>query len=318
MEEWDAIVIGGGGAGLAAALTLARAVRRTLVIDGGRQRNLFAAHSHGILGFDGSAPAKLIELGREELAGFGAEFRDDTVTSAAKDGRWFAVETAGGQQLRARQLVVATGVTDELPHVPGVTEHWGKEVVVCPYCDGWEVRGRRIGILATGAKSISQAHLLRQWSDQVVFFANDAVTLSESDELEFAARGIPVEPEAVLGIEVAPESGLTVRMRGRAELHCDVIFTAPRPVPNDAVLRQLGARTVSTPAGLFVSVEPTGATSVAGLWAAGNVVDPSLKVSTAVGNGMATGTHVNEALVRADVADAVAAASSPAPSQGEA
>jgi thioredoxin reductase len=299
-ESWDVVVIGGGGAGLSAALTLTRALRRTLLLDAGYQRNRLAEHSHGVLGLDGTAPSRFVETGRAEVLAFGGEIRDDVVVTAERDDDGFVLSTARDGWIRCRQLVVATGVRDEIPRVPGLAEHWGRQVVICPYCDGWELRGQRIGILATGAKSVSQAQLVRQWSENIVFFDNNAVALDSAVRAEFDARGITVVEGAVSSVEGAVDGALSL-VGPAGEHRLDALFVAPKAVPRDALLRALGARTTDTAAGAFVAVDATGATSVPGLWAAGNVVDPSLKIATAVGNGMATATHVNESLVRADV-----------------
>jgi thioredoxin reductase len=303
---WDAIVVGGGSAGLAAGLTLARAVRRTLVIDAGSPRNEAAPHSHGVIGFDGLAPSRMLQIGVEEVRRFGGEIRRDEVVSAGRAGDEFVLETAHGDSLLTRQLIVATGVRDHLPDVAGMESLWGTRVVICPYCDGWEWRGSRIGILGTGAKSVFQTHLLRQWSDRVTLFTNGMVEPVATDREELGARAIDVVEAPVSEVARSEDGALVVRTeQGSHEV--DVIFTAPRAVPNDGILRALGAATVDTPGGSFVSVDARGATSVDGLWAAGNVVDSSLKVQTAAGYGMATATHVNERLVRLDVDDALAA-----------
>jgi thioredoxin reductase len=298
MEKWDAIVVGGGSAGLACALTLTRAVRRTLVIDGGRQRNRSAPHSHGVLGFDGTSPAHLLELGREEIARFGGRVATDTVVGAERTDGGFVLATEDGREHRTRQLILATGVTDELPAVPGVAELWGRRVVICPYCDGWEARDSRVGILGTGAKSILQAQLLRQWSADVVVFTDGRVPLSDADSAALDARGIVVVDQGVTGIEES-ETGSLLVGTGTGRWERDIVFTAPRAVANDSLLRELGV-------GGGAALEPTGATGVPGLWAVGNVVDPTLKVQAAAGHGMTVGTHVNEALVLADIAAALA------------
>lgn len=308
---WDAVVVGGGSAGLAAGLTLARAVRRTLVLDGGSPRNRSAPHSHGVLGFDGVAPSRMLEAGIDDIRRFGGEVRTADVVSASRADESFVLETAGGERIRTRQLVVATGVRDEIPAVPGVSALWGTRVVICPYCDGWEWRGRRVGILGTGEKSVFQSQLLRQWSDSVTLFANRAAVPSATDAAELAARGIDVVADPVVDVALAKDV-LTVRTdAGAREL--DVLFTAPRAVPNDDVLRALGAARTETPGGSFVAIDSRGATSVDGLWAAGNVVNASLKVQTAAGNGMDTATHVNERLVRLDIEAALAAATTSTP-----
>jgi thioredoxin reductase len=298
--EWDAVIAGGGSAGLAAALTLSRALRRTLVIDGGRQRNAAAAHSHGVPGFDGDSPRSMLERVRAEIVRFGGEIRDDEVVSATRRDDLVELRTASGARLDSRTVIVATGVVDELPAVPGVSELWGSAVVICPYCDGWEVRGKRIAILGTGPKSIHQANLLRQWSDAVTVFTNAVVHPTGVELAEFAARGIRTVDGVVKRIDRAGDGVVLETSAGTTEF--DIVFTAPRAIPEDRLLAELGAEFVDTPVGRFARVDARGATSTAGVWAVGNVVNPSLKVATAAGNGMDVGTHVNEALVRADIA----------------
>lgn len=306
-NAFDVVVLGAGPAGLAAALTLLRARRRTLVLDSGQARNRFAPHSHGVLGFDGAPPSALLDAGRADVARYGGEVRDDPGASAEQDGDGFRIRTASGATVTALRLVVATGVRDELPPVPGLPEQWGRGVVVCPYCDGWESRDSRIGVLATGAKSLGQTHLVRQWSGDVVLLTNDALEVSEHDRDALRARGVEVRDGAVERIEQADGRLTGARVAGEP-VPLDRIFTSPHPVPNDAVLRSLGAAMVERGGVETVEVDRTGATSVPGVWAAGNVAHPSEKVQTAAGDGMAVATFVNESLVAADVARAVRSA----------
>ena len=302
--DWDAVVIGAGSAGLAAALTLTRARRRTLVLDTGEQRNRFAAHSHGVLGSDGEDPAALVTNGRAEVIRYGAVLLDGRATGAHQDGDRFTVTTSAGQDHTARCLVVATGVRDELPEVPGLAPQWGTGVVVCPYCDGWESRDQRIGVLGTGPRSVAQAQLVRQWSADIVLLTNTTTPLSEDDRAALSARGIAIRDGTV--DEICASGGTLTGVRVDGEhLPLDRVFTTPRPVPHDEVLRQLGARTAARPHGDLVVTTGRGATSVTGVWAAGNVVDPSLKVPTAAGDGMAAGAEANEFLVRADITAAL-------------
>ncbi|MDO9395114.1 MAG: FAD-dependent oxidoreductase, partial [Herbiconiux sp.] len=166
-EPWDVIIIGGGAAGLNAALVLARARRRVVVVDAGLPRNRFAAHMHGFLTRDGLSPRELLELGRAEVLGYGATILEGTAVRAEGEAGAFTVTVDDGRALAGRRLLVATGLRDELPDIPGLAEQWGRGAVACPYCDGWEVRDTRIGVLATGPLSGHQAALVRQWSADV-------------------------------------------------------------------------------------------------------------------------------------------------------
>ncbi len=185
---YDVVVVGGGAAGLSAALVLGRARRRVVVVDAGSPRNAPAAHMQGFLSRDGMPPAELLAAGRAEVGGYGVELIEDRAVGIEAG---FVVRLAGGQILQARRVLVATGSRDELPDLPGVRERWGRDLLHCPYCHGWEVRDQPIAVLGTNPGSVQHALLVRQWSDDVVFFAN---TLAPSpDELErLRARGVRV------------------------------------------------------------------------------------------------------------------------------
>lgn len=300
-------MVGGGSAGLAASLTLARSLRRTLLFDGGKPRNRRGVHSHGVLGYDGTTSAESLDRGRAEFLRFGGEFFAEGVTSARRIDGGFDITTASNLRLRTRQLIIATGVVDEKPTIAGVADLWGRKVVVCPYCDGWEVRGSRIGVLGTGSRSIFQAHLLRQWSDDIVLFTNDRVAISDAEGATLDACQIQIVHGVVSSIQQNLDNSVAVGI-GASERTRDVVFTAPRAIANDHLLRQLNAQSSDAPTGSFVTVDRFGATSVPGLWAIGNVVDPTLKVQAASGSGMTAGTRVNEALMQSDIAASVAAA----------
>ncbi|GGF32947.1 NAD(P)/FAD-dependent oxidoreductase [Subtercola lobariae] len=322
MEQFDVVVSGAGAAGLAAGLTLARALRSVVVFDGGPTRNAQADHSHGILGLDGASPAVLTGTARAEVERFGGTIRPGRAANAVADSAGlFVVTTDDGQEVRSRQILVASGVRDEMSEVPGVRELWGDRVVICPYCDGWEARGSSIAILGTGPKSISQAHLLRQWSDHVTLFTNDSVTPTAEDAARLERRGIRVVDGAVteirradvgdrvgagveLSVGVEQSAGVEFLVGGRVWAH-HIVFTSPRPIPDNRILDSLHADMMHTAAGIFPRVDSIGATSISGVWVAGNAANPSLKYSTALGAGMDTATHINEALVEADVATAM-------------
>src|SRR5689334_20139967 len=175
MSEHDVVVVGGGAAGLSAALVLARARRRVAVVDAGEPRNAPAAHMQGFLGSDGMPPRELLAAGRREVTSYGGDLIDGRVTriepSPSEDGNLlFEVVLDDHPRLRARRLIVTTGLRDEIPDVPGVRERWGRDVLHCPYCHGHEVRDQPLGVLGGSAEAVTHAHLVRQWSDDVVFF----------------------------------------------------------------------------------------------------------------------------------------------------
>jgi thioredoxin reductase len=322
-HEWDAVVVGGGAAGSSAALMLARARRSVLVVDAGQPRNAVAAHMHGVLGHDGKPPRQLIAEGRREIEGYGGVVVDGRVERiealAGESVPRFRVGLDGGDAVSARRVILATGLADVLPEVPGLAAHWGAGVVVCPYCDGWEVRDRRIGVLATGPGSLHHVQMLRQWSADIAFLvaggtadgaplAIDAATRAGLD-----ARGIRIEEAAV--VRVLGERGALegVEIADGRILPLDSLFAMPGVAPRDAFARELGAATEETPWGPFVAADPMGRTSVPGLLIAGNASSGSANVPVAMAAGTMAGAMANADMVTEDVAAAVAAARAAGP-----
>ncbi|MBN8883453.1 MAG: NAD(P)/FAD-dependent oxidoreductase [Salana multivorans] len=299
---WDAIVIGGGAAGLSAALLLGRARRRVLVVDAGSPRNRFADHMHGVLGNEGTPPADLLLRGRSEVADYGVELRDGAVETVRDEGTRLAVTLADGGVELARALVVATGLTDELPDLPGLAERWGTSVLHCPYCHGWEVRDERIGILATSPMALHQARLVRQWSDRVTLLAGALGPLDPGEEARLRSRGVEVVAEPVVEVLGDGPRVTGVRTADGRVVELDAIFTAGAPRPHDAFLADLRLARADLPFGLgsFLAVDPTGRTSHERVWAVGNVVNPMANVPMAIGAGAFTGGAVNGALVEED------------------
>jgi thioredoxin reductase len=307
-ESWDVIIVGAGSGGLSAALMLGRARRRVLVIDGGAPRNGVAAHMHGVLGRDGWSPLDLVATGRAEVERYGVVVTPGEVVSAEQVESGFAIELGSGERHFASRMLIATGLRDELPEIPGLAEQWGSGAVVCPYCDGWEVRDRRIAVLATGPMSTHQAQMLRQWSPEVTFFTN-ARELTDADTAPLVARGIAVERRAVTAVSADADGRLRgIRLANGDTVAVDSIFLHPRVVPNDALLRGLGAATTDGFGGApWVEVDATGRTSVPTLWAVGNVVNPSASVPVASGAGNVAGATINADLIEEEIRDAVAA-----------
>lgn len=308
-ENWDAIIIGGGAAGLSAAQALGRSLRRTLVIDSGQPRNRFASHVHNVLGHDGRAPSELLALGRGEAERYGVEFRAGAVTSARDAGAVIELELDGGELARARGVVLATGVADELPEIEGLAAHWGSSVLHCPYCHGWEVRGQRIGVIATSPMSLYQVQLVRQLSDSVVWLANGLEVLDREAEHRLRARNIEVVPDAVERVLSDNANGgrlSGVRTVAGQELALDAIFTAGTPRPRDEMLAGLALSRGAGPMGETLAVDATGRTSHPRVWAVGNVVAPAAAVPQAMAAGVTAGAALNYALVEEDFDLAIA------------
>ncbi|MCW3159479.1 NAD(P)/FAD-dependent oxidoreductase [Micropruina sonneratiae] len=320
-ETADVVVIGGGAAGLNGALMLARSRRRVVVIDSGTPRNAPAAGVHGLLALDGTAPAALYRTGRAEVRSYGGGLVDGVVRSAQAvepgdggDPR-FAVELEDGRSVVARRLLIATGVTDLLPDVPGLARHWGGAVVHCPYCHGWEVRDQPIGVLATSPMAVHQALLFRQLTDDLVFFAG-GLELDEATRKRFAALAIEVVDTPVAEVVTGAGGGLAgVRLVDGSHVARTALAVASRLEPRLEGLAALGLPVADLPAGMgrHVPSQLAGTTTVPGVRVAGNVTDPTAQVGASAATGALAGAHLNAELVMAD-ADAAVAASSPLPS----
>ena len=288
-ENYDAVVVGGGAGGLTAALVLARARLRIAVVDSGAPRNAPADAMHGFLSRDGMSPAALLAEGREELAGYGVDLVEDRVE---RIDHGFDVRLTSGRTLVARQVVVATGLRDELPAIPGVRERWGRDVLFCPFCHAYEVRDEPFAVLGTQPTSVDHALLLRQWSDDIVFFpCNAELTDDERDRL--SAGGVKIAGGKVKRLVVADDQLRGIELEDGQILPRSAVFLAPNMVPHDALLTGLGCATENG----WVRVDKSGRTSIPGVWAVGNVVDPRANVVISAGAGAAAAIAVVHDLV---------------------
>ena len=302
MSEYDVAVIGGGAAGLSAALVLTRARRAVVVVDAGEPRNAPAAHMQGFLSRDGMPPAELVSAGRAEVAGYGGRLLDGTVVDVTVRGAGgFELKVSDGSSVSARRVLVTTGLRDELPDLPGVRERWGRDLLHCPYCHGHEVRDQRIGVLGGTPDAVQHALLLRQWSGDVVFFAHTG-TLTPADREQLVARAVGIVEGAVAQLVVHDDRLQGVELDDGRIIHRDAIFIRPPAIPRSDLLTRLGC--ASNESG-WVIADPTGRTTVSGVWVAGNAVNPRAQVITAAGEGSAAAIAINADLVDEDVRTAV-------------
>lgn len=304
-SSWDTLVIGGGAAGLSAALMLGRSQRRVLVVDAGEQRNLRADHMHGVLGQEGVPPAELIARGREEVRRYGVELLDGAVTGITESGEGLVVHLADGGERQTRSVVVATGLVDEFPDVPGLAERWGSTVLQCPYCHGWEFRDTHLGVLVTSDDGLHQAEVVRQWSSQVTVFTA-GTALEPEAERRLRARGIQIMPGDVVGLGEDP-GAVCVQLDDGREVVVDALFTTSNLHTRDRFLDDVEMDRTETSHGALLTVDAAGQTTHERIWAAGNVVNAVSTVAVAIGEGATVGAAVNNALVEWDVDDAVAA-----------
>ncbi len=305
--QWDVIVVGGGAAGLSGALTLARARRSVLVVDAGEQRNLPASGVHGFLTRDGLPPAELVALGRAEVERYGGTVLDGRVAELTGTAGAFTARLEDGRTLRARRLLVTTGLVDELPDVPGLRELWGSGVVHCPYCHGWEVRDEPIGVLGTGPLSVHVAQLFRQWSEDVTLFLHTGPQPSEEEAAALAARGIPTVEGEVTALEADGDGLQGVRLASGEVVPRRVLVVTTTLEARAGLLAGLGL----TPAehamgvGRRIEADPLGRTAVPGLWVAGNVTDLMAWVTVAAAAGLMAGAGINNDLVAEETQAAV-------------
>lgn len=303
-ETHDVVVVGGGAAGLAAAKVLLRSRRSVLVLDTREPRNGPADGVHNLLGLEGIGPHELQARGRAEVAAYGGTVSDARATTARREGDRFVVGVEGGAEVVARRLLVTSGLLDELPALPGVRERWGSTVLHCPFCHGWEVRGRRIGVLATGPNAAHQALMFAELSDDVVLLTHEAPPDATSREL-LAAAGVRVLDAAVVGLEGEPLDG--ARLADGAFLPLDALVVAPYMRAESVVLDALGITAVAHPSGMgeHYPSEAPGRTTVPGLWVAGNVGDVTAQVSGAAATGVLAGAAIHGELLQADLAQRV-------------
>ena len=307
---YDVVVVGGGAAGLSGALTLGRARRSVLVVDGGEPRNAPASGVHGFLTRDGTNPSELLRAGRAEVRRYGVRVLDGRIDSAFPvDGGGFAMGLEDGRQVGARRLLVTTGLVDELPDVPGVRERWGRDVLHCPYYHGWEVRDWPIGVLALNSWAAHQALLFRQWSADVTLFLHTAPRPTDEEADKLAARAIAVVEGEVACLEVVEDRLAGVRMGGGEVVALRALAVMPRVVARTEAFKGLGLETTGHPSGLgeHVEADATGLTAVPGVWVAGNVADLAAKVVGAAEAGVRAGAAINADLIAEDTDRAVTA-----------
>lgn len=303
----DVLIVGGGAAGLSAALVLSRARRSVVVVDAGHPRNAPAAHMHGFLGSDGLPPADLLAAGRREILGYGANLVPGTVTGITcgeteTAAPRFGATLSGGMAIAARRILVSTGLRDDVPDIPGLKERWGRDVLHCPYCHGFEVRDQPLGVIGGASEAIVHAQIIRQWSDDVVYFAN-GTTVGDPDRERFQARDIAVVDGLITELVIEHDQLTGVRLTSGEVVPRAAVFVRPRFVPNAGLLAGLGCESDGNG---WTTIDQTGRTSVPGVWAAGNAVNPRAQVITAAGEGSAAGIAINNDLVEEDVATALA------------
>ena len=293
----DAIIVGGSYAGLSAALQLARARRRILVIDGGSRRNRFAETAHGFLTQDGRAPGAIVAEARAQLLAYpSVEWLDARAERAEKTEGGFAVVLGKGDRFEARRLVLATGVVDELPELPGLAERWGKSVFHCPYCHGYELDNGRIGVLAVSALSMHHALMLPDWGP-TTFFLNGAFTPDAEQAEQLRKRCVTVETERIARIS---GDHADIELRDGRVIALSGLFTVTRTKASAPFAEQLGCVMEDEPLGRFIRTDASKETTVPGVFACGDAALAAGSVAHAVGDGATAGVGAHGSLLFQD------------------
>ncbi|MFJ2684397.1 NAD(P)/FAD-dependent oxidoreductase [Pseudomonas sp. NPDC087342] len=291
---YDVIIVGGSYSGISAGLQLARARRKVLVIDAGQRRNRFAHSSHGFLGQDGRNPGTIASEARAQLQAYPTvEWLSQSAIQARSDDGRYVITAVNGEQFAARHLILATGVVDELPEVPGLSERWGQRVFHCPYCHGYELDGGPIGVLAASPMAIHQALMLPDWGPTTLFL-NEILEPDVDQLAKLARRGVAVEREPVLSVggeqaDVTLASGRVIKLAG--------LFTQPRTRMGSPLAAQLGCEFEAGPTGEFIKVDAMRQTSVPGVFACGDAAIAAGNVAIAVGDGARTGGAAHQSLI---------------------
>ncbi|HET9441057.1 MAG TPA: NAD(P)/FAD-dependent oxidoreductase [Longimicrobiales bacterium] len=294
----DVVIVGGGAAGLSAALVLGRARRQTLVIDAGHPRNEPSPAAHSFFTRDGTSPAELLRVARVQLDPYSSvELRSGRALSAVPVAGGFSVRMEDGVEVSARRLLLAIGVRDQLPQIPGVAESWGRGVLHCPYCHGWEIRDERIALYASPAQIVEFAPILLQWSRDLLVCTDDG-ELAAAERATLTRLGVHIIDAALQRVNSDGEFQRMVFADGHVE-QCRALFIRPSQSVTNGIAEQLGCERTDKD---LIAIDADGRTSVAGVYAAGDAVSPMQQIVIAAASGATAAMHINRDLVQADVA----------------
>ncbi|EPL3463763.1 TPA: NAD(P)/FAD-dependent oxidoreductase [Enterobacter ludwigii] len=294
----DVIIIGGSFAGLAAALQLGRARRKVTVLDTGRQRNRFAARSHGVFGHDHKPPQDILAEARQQLARYPTiklvNARAESVSGTIDD---FCVVTDDNESLRARRLILSYGVADQMPDIPGFAESWGTSIIPCPYCDGFEVADQHWGLIWSGVQSHNQVRLFHDWTNRLTVFGNGH-DISLDIRADLATRQVPLIDGRITEIEPHGSHSATIRIESGPDVSVDILFAHPRTRPSASLHDALGLATVNTPTGIALKTDERRETSMPGIYAAGDLANPGIpSVTTAAWQGTMAGIFAQQSML---------------------
>jgi thioredoxin reductase len=305
MSIYDAVIVGAGSAGLSAALALGRARRKVLVLNSGAPRNAPADVSHNFFTRDGTPPTELLKIGLEQLKPYGTEVQTRNAESINKTKDVFELTLDDGQRVVSRRIILATGVIDILPDIPGFRELWGKNIHHCPYCHGWEVRDRPLAVYAQGELGYQFAIMIRHWSKDLVVCSNGDAKFSNEQRQHLKQLGLKLIETPIEKLETSEQKLHGIVFRDGTTLKREHIFSRPPQQQRSPLVKQLGCEMSDD--GIYVKVTMGGETSVPGVYAAGDMMSPMQAVSSAVASGTMAGAMLNHALVFEEAKQAVTA-----------
>ena len=295
---WDSIVIGGSFAGLSAALQLARGLRSVLLFDSDAPRNRFATHTHGFFGADGADIVELRSKALQQLTTYQTvQTRKSIVVSAQRqDNGPFSIADEQGHQFECRTLIIATGVVDSLPAIEGLTQRWGKSVIHCPYCHGYEFRHKPIAVIATGEASIHQAAILPDWGP-VTYFSQGSFKPDAEQESLLKRRGVLIENTAVVAIEGNNSDVSHILLMDGRRLSAEVVYVVPKTTFSHNLVQELGCELDLGVTGAFIKTDAMQLSSVSGLFAAGDIASPMHNGMLAAASGVRAGVAAHRYLM---------------------
>jgi thioredoxin reductase len=311
-DKYDVVILGAGTAGLSAALSLGRAMRRTLVLDGGPPRNAPSEHAHNLFTRDGTPPDELLRLGKRDLEKYETiEVREGVATGATGADGEFEVTLDGGEAVSARKIVIATGLSDVMPDIPGFAEAWGRGIYYCPFCHGWEVRGRPLAVYGSGDMVMFRVALIRNWSRDLIAIT-DGTEVPEEIRRKLDALGVPLHESPISRVESDGEGLARVVLEDGTEIEREGLFTNPALEQRSGVAETLGCETeyMEMMRAEVISITPgTFETTVKGVFVAGDAGKMMQSLANAVASGCSVGAFVTHELAAADVEAEVAAIS---------